>query len=631
MAQKHPKTAIVKTPEPTQEQTPQPETVQRAQAVVFSPPAGIGGNPQAQGALLQRQTDGHLHRAGPALLQMQRAYGNQYVQQVVQAARASAPQSGGVIQTKSLTLGPVDDQYEREADRVAQQVVSQTRNSGAPQTDGAPDIGQVQMSSLGSPSAATNAPIDAGVQVGIERVRGGGHALDGAVRGQMEQAFGADFGGVRVHTDGQADQLNQALQARAFTTGQDIFFRRGEYRPGSGAGRQLLAHELTHVVQQERWKPDTPAPVQRLTALDMARLSEEEIATFTSPGFIQWLWQKLDGRSERVPDNNALKALVNRYISGETYQTVASYLSTYKKELFPLDPRDIEEERTPGGTGGYGAIKKVKAKEEQLAIKEFRSDESYEKEKALVERLLGTSGHLNIIEYTGQTTNTRYYDEEFNEETYKRGIIYGGLEETLEKLREVGKGIGEDFKRYGFENWHIMEDYEEAIIGYTLDVVDGLMHLKQKGMADDTDLKPANIMTDKKGRAVIIDIGGVQLEGEEIKEWTGEYSTGKEIREVREEKKGTLDQAILGRMLYEWLTGHKMIDFKTGKYRTEDELLWYSARMISLKTLSEQLLKRDARTRFDAVKTTLTSLADPQMHRRAKEDISRMLRQGENR
>lgn len=66
----------------------------------------------------------------------------------------------------------------------------------------------------------------------------------------MEQAFGADFSGVKVHTDTQADQLNQSIQAKAFTIGQDVFFRSGTYEPGSHGGQELLAHELTHVVQQ---------------------------------------------------------------------------------------------------------------------------------------------------------------------------------------------------------------------------------------------------------------------------------------------------------------------------------------------------------------------------------------------
>ena len=66
----------------------------------------------------------------------------------------------------------------------------------------------------------------------------------------MEQAFGADFGGVRVHTDSDSDALSQSLQARAFTTGKDIFFSSGEYDPSSSAGQHLLAHELTHTIQQ---------------------------------------------------------------------------------------------------------------------------------------------------------------------------------------------------------------------------------------------------------------------------------------------------------------------------------------------------------------------------------------------
>ena len=88
------------------------------------------------------------------------------------------------------------------------------------------------------------------IEQAIGRKRGGGQALDSGVLAQMEPAFGADFGGVRVHTDGEADRLNHSLSARAFTTGRDIFFRQGSYSPGSSSGRELLAHELTHVVQQ---------------------------------------------------------------------------------------------------------------------------------------------------------------------------------------------------------------------------------------------------------------------------------------------------------------------------------------------------------------------------------------------
>ncbi|MBW4673509.1 MAG: DUF4157 domain-containing protein [Desmonostoc geniculatum HA4340-LM1] len=88
------------------------------------------------------------------------------------------------------------------------------------------------------------------LEVSINQARGGGQSIADNIREPMEQAFGADFSGVKVHTDSQSDQLNQSIQARAFTTGQDVFFRQGEYNPGSRGGQELLAHELTHVVQQ---------------------------------------------------------------------------------------------------------------------------------------------------------------------------------------------------------------------------------------------------------------------------------------------------------------------------------------------------------------------------------------------
>ncbi|MEI1373256.1 DUF4157 domain-containing protein [Nostoc sp. UHCC 0926] len=89
------------------------------------------------------------------------------------------------------------------------------------------------------------------LETGIQQARGSGQPLAKSVRQPMEQAFGADFSGVKVHTDTQADQFNQSIQAKAFTTGQDVFFRQGAYELGSRGGQELLAHELTHVMQQK--------------------------------------------------------------------------------------------------------------------------------------------------------------------------------------------------------------------------------------------------------------------------------------------------------------------------------------------------------------------------------------------
>jgi hypothetical protein len=84
----------------------------------------------------------------------------------------------------------------------------------------------------------------------INRERESGQSLDSDIAENMGNRLGQDFSGVRVHTSPEAAALSDQLSAQAFTTGQDIFFGEGTYSPGSSGGQELLAHELTHVVQQ---------------------------------------------------------------------------------------------------------------------------------------------------------------------------------------------------------------------------------------------------------------------------------------------------------------------------------------------------------------------------------------------
>jgi hypothetical protein len=155
--------------------------------------------------------------------QLQRAYGNRDVQRVLARVRS----------TPTLEVGPAGDRFDREADRVAEQVAE----------------------ALPPDRPADGGFVDSGVRQAIQRERGRGQALPEDVRTPMEQALGADFSRVRLHTDARADQLNRGLQARAFTTGHDVFLRRGEADLSSRAGRALIAHELTHVVQQDGGQP----------------------------------------------------------------------------------------------------------------------------------------------------------------------------------------------------------------------------------------------------------------------------------------------------------------------------------------------------------------------------------------
>jgi hypothetical protein len=107
-----------------------------------------------------------------------------------------------------------------------------------------------------APKSQGAGPLDPEIGAEISTARGGGAAMADPVRGDMEAHLGADLSGVRVHTDGNADRLNRSVQAEAFTSGSDVFFKSGKYSPESTDGRRLLAHELTHVVQQGTGQTD---------------------------------------------------------------------------------------------------------------------------------------------------------------------------------------------------------------------------------------------------------------------------------------------------------------------------------------------------------------------------------------
>jgi hypothetical protein len=157
-----------------------------------------------------------------------------------------------------LTVGAVHDPAEREADRVAAEVMRRLDAGEAGDPAVATTDGGVARSIRRKASSAALDPnhgpeggeVAADVAARIDGSRGGGTAMEDGVRRSMEGAFGADFSGVRIHTGGEADTLSTSLNARAFTTGKDIFFANGQYDPASKGGRETLAHELTHTVQQ---------------------------------------------------------------------------------------------------------------------------------------------------------------------------------------------------------------------------------------------------------------------------------------------------------------------------------------------------------------------------------------------
>ena len=201
------------------------------------------------------------------------------------AARVGRLVTAPRVQAK-LRIGAPDDAYEREADRVADRVMRMPEPA-VQRTCAACEQEQVQRQPLEEEEEmlqtkprlqrmcaeceeeqlrrqpveeeeevqAKELPgqvpaLDRGLEGRLQALRGGGRPLAATERAFFEPRFGADFATVRLHTGGEAAQLARAVSARAFTVGREVVLGAGEYAPASAAGRRLLAHELTHVVQQ---------------------------------------------------------------------------------------------------------------------------------------------------------------------------------------------------------------------------------------------------------------------------------------------------------------------------------------------------------------------------------------------
>lgn len=199
--------------------------------------------------------DGSSALQASMLRRLQRGYGNGYVGKVIQA---------------KLAINEPGDEYEHEADRVAEQVMRMA-------DDEVPELSistiSIQKKCTACGSGGVTCPecakedeketlqtkaegeetpqVTSGLESQINAIRGLGQPLPLSVRGFFEPRFGRDFSGVRVHQDVRAAESAKAINARAYTTGQDVVFGAGEYTPETPEGKRLLAHELTHTIQQK--------------------------------------------------------------------------------------------------------------------------------------------------------------------------------------------------------------------------------------------------------------------------------------------------------------------------------------------------------------------------------------------
>jgi hypothetical protein len=164
---------------------------------------------------------------------------------------------GTALQTK-LTVSQPKDVYEQEADRIADEVISGASlgmvqrqcacDSNKGRSGGCDQCQNAEQSLQRSSAVISDGPAPAVANEAMSS--SSGQALGGPSRAKMESRFGEDFSDVTLHSDEAAAEAARAVKAKAFTVGRDIYLDRTHYHPGTKEGQHLLAHELTHVVQQ---------------------------------------------------------------------------------------------------------------------------------------------------------------------------------------------------------------------------------------------------------------------------------------------------------------------------------------------------------------------------------------------
>lgn len=190
--------------------------------------------------LSQQNKDVHAAFPAQGILQRKCACGNRTISG---GECAECKKKKNSIQRK-LAIGASDDVLEREADRVADQVMEMSANSRIGSVS--PRIQRISSRSRHSPET---------VPVSVDRVlSGSGRPLEPTFRQDMERRFGYDFSHVRVHSGVAAERSVRDVNANAYTVRNNIVFGSGQYEPSTHEGRRLIAHELTHVIQQEGFK-----------------------------------------------------------------------------------------------------------------------------------------------------------------------------------------------------------------------------------------------------------------------------------------------------------------------------------------------------------------------------------------
>jgi hypothetical protein len=268
------------------------------------------------------------------------------------------------IQRKAIVSSP-DDPFEREADDVADRVMRMStpgpisvtpaaiqrkcsacedEEKGAQGVEGEDEeFPPASQQVIFRKADATSSGVDAGSAVvgHLAGRRGRGLSLPEGTRRSMEDAFGHDFSRVRIHLDAEAGRISSGLGARAFTHGSEIYFGEGMYDPEGESGRRLLAHELTHVVQQGEAPPNrSTRAIAPVAATPAATPAIQRDATWAA--------------SPASEVNNLANSLINGVAVGVTWPTLnGTQFWSHAEVRVPMRAPTLVFE--PVATGGVNA------------------------------------------------------------------------------------------------------------------------------------------------------------------------------------------------------------------------------------------------------------------------------------
>jgi hypothetical protein len=402
--------------------------------------------------------------------------------------------SRGLPLQAKLTIGAPGDKYEQEADRVANQVVGRLHEvsrgigtqSESVQRESLPDEedelqmkpdtlqreslpdeedelqmkpdtlqreslpdeeDELQMKPrLQRRSGGGAVAAEPELEQSVQQRKGKGQPLTDTIRQPMEQAFGGvDFGRVNVHTDTQSDRLNQAIQAKAFTTGQDIFFRQGAYQPESQSGQKLIAHELTHVVQQNGEQLQSK-PANSIARTSLAQKFPESVYPEKQLASEKQVIQRFFGKKRKKSSDDEVSQ--NDDDVQQEIDNILTEMPESPEEQIP-DPGQVKQAISSGKEAGQELEKLVKGKPNLAQVITESLQESSQGEQG---------GSTNTVDPNVAKKAQKKLDKFSSKETAKKGVtatygvvggirtgvstVAGGLPTVAEYL-EKGKKITE--------------------------------------------------------------------------------------------------------------------------------------------------------------------------------------------